>query len=65
MCHLCLADFFQLEMPKTKIKKVKERALEIKHLLKIAEDTSDTVCDEGNKVVEILKEEQYKLSREM
>ena len=63
MCYLCLADFFELEMPKTKLKKTKERALEIKQLLSKAEETD--VCDEGDKVINLLKEEQYKLSREM
>jgi hypothetical protein len=65
MCYLCLADTFHLEAPKSKVEKTKDRALEIKRLLKLAEDTSDTVCGEGNKVISILKEEQYKLSREM
>ena len=63
MCYLCLEDFFSLEMPKTKEKKAKERALEIKQLLKSAEETG--VCNEGDKIVDLLKEEQYKLSREM
>jgi hypothetical protein len=63
MCYLCLADQFRLEAPKSKLEKSKERALEIKRLLKIAEESS--VCGEGNKVIGILKEEQYKLSREM
>lgn len=63
MCYLCLADEFRLVMPKSTLDKNKDRAVEIKGLLKLVE-TSE-VCDEGNKVIEILKEEQYKLSREM
>jgi hypothetical protein len=63
MCYLCLEDMFRLEMPKSKTETAKEKALEIKRLLKIAED--EEVCGMGSKVVEILKEEQYKLSREM
>jgi hypothetical protein len=63
MCYLCLADFFELEMPKTKVKKAKERALEIKQLLSKTEEND--VCDEGDKVIDLLKEEQYKLSRDM
>ena len=54
---------FRLEMPKSKTETAKQKALEIKRLLKIAED--EEVCGMGNKVVETLKEEQYKLSREM
>lgn len=60
---MCLADFYDLEMPKPKVKLAKERALEIKKLLAYAEEWE--VCDDGDKVVEILKEEQYRLSREM
>jgi hypothetical protein len=63
MCYLCLRDTFQLEMPRTNVVKAKERALELKKILKLVED--EYVCEEGNKVVEILKEEQYKLSRDM
>jgi hypothetical protein len=63
MCYLCLVDQFHLAVAPSKLDKSKERALEIKSLLKIAE--TDEVCDEGNKVIDILKEEQYKLSREM
>ena len=63
MCYLCLADQFRLEAPKSKTKSSKERALEVKKLLKLAEE--DLVCSEGDKVVEILKEEQYRLSREI
>jgi hypothetical protein len=50
-------------MPRTNVVKAKERALELKKILKLVED--EYVCEEGNKVVEILKEEQYKLSRDM
>jgi hypothetical protein len=63
MCYLCLADQLQLEMPKSKLAKAKDRSLEIKNLLKNAEQ--EQVCDEGDKVIKILKEEQYKLSRDM
>jgi hypothetical protein len=63
MCYLCLRDTFQLEMPRTNVVKAKERALELKKILKLVED--EYVCEEGDKVVEILKEEQYKLSRDM
>lgn len=63
MCYLCLRDTFQLEMPRTNVIKAKERALELKKILKLVED--EYVCEEGDKVVEILKEEQYKLSRDM
>lgn len=63
MCYLCLADQFRLEMPKSKVEKSKDRAAEIKKLLKMQEE--NVVCGEGDKVVEILKEEQYKLSRDM
>jgi hypothetical protein len=61
MCYLCLADQFRLEMPKSKTERLKDRALEIKQLLRQAEQNS--VCGEGNKVIQILKEEQYKLAR--
>jgi hypothetical protein len=63
MCYLCLADTFQLEAPKNKLVKSKDRAAEIKRLLKLTE--KDPVCDEGDKVIDLLKEEQYKLSQEM
>jgi len=64
MCYLCLSDQFIIEAPKSKTKKSKERALEIKKLLKMAEESS-LACNDGNKLIESLKEEQYKLSREI
>lgn len=63
MCYLCLSDQFIVEAPKNKIKRNKERALEIKKLLKVAEES--LACNDGNKLIESLKEEQYKLSREI
>jgi hypothetical protein len=64
MCYLCLEDLFRLEVP-NKLESAKERALEIKRQLKLVEDGSVAACDDGNKVIASLKEEQYKLAREM
>ncbi len=63
MCYLCLSDQFIIEVPTNKTKRNKERALEIKKLLKAAEES--LACNDGNKIIESLKEEQYKLSREI
>lgn len=64
MCYLCLQNNpFSIPSDVSKTINKKERAAEIKMLLKELE--SDTVCENGNKEVELLKEEQYKLSREI
>lgn len=65
MCYLCLEEMFRLEIPYSKVEKAKERALEIKRQLKLVEEGDVTACDDGNKIIVSLKEEQYKLSREM
>lgn len=64
MCYLCLEDLFHLDLP-NKLEGAKERALEIKRQLKLVEDGDVVVCDSGNEVIASLREEQYKLSREM
>jgi len=64
MCYLCLKESFRVDVP-SKLGKIKDRALEIKRRLKLIEEGNVAACDEGNKVVALLKEEQYKLSREM
>jgi hypothetical protein len=62
MCYLCLEDLFRIVLPKAQADS-KKQAVEIKRLLKIAED--EEVCEMGNVVVDLLKEEQYKLSKDM
>jgi hypothetical protein len=47
-------------MPKNKLQKSKDRAAEIKLLLQDAEESS--ICNER---IDILKNEQYQLSRQM
>lgn len=64
MCYLCLEELFRLDFP-NKLDKVKDRALEIKRQLKLVEEGDVVACDDGNKVIASLKEEQYKLSRKM
>ena len=64
MCTLCLKDdVFGAPHDSSSLRYKRERALEIKQLLKEAED--DTLCYIGDVTVERLKEEQYKISRDM
>jgi hypothetical protein len=65
MCYLCLEELFRVEIPYGKVEKAKDRALEIKRQLKLVEEGDVVACDDGDKVIASLKEEQYKLSREM
>jgi hypothetical protein len=64
MCYLCLKNDLFNSLPPSKTERNKQRALEIKNLLKDAE-TSSNLCESANQEVEKLKEEQYKLAREL
>jgi len=64
MCFLCLKDDIFNTAHKTSTQQYKRlRALEIKQLLKEADD--DSLCYIGDETVARLKQEQYKISREM
>jgi len=65
MCYLCLQDNpFAIPDPSTlNSKKKLARAALVKELLKDLE--TYTACEDGVKEVEKLKEEQYRLSREI
>lgn len=63
MCYLCLKDDPFAVKPLTNIHRVRQRAAEIKVLLKEAEE-HDT-CNIGDATVTRLKEEQFKLSRDL
>jgi hypothetical protein len=65
MCYLCLQDNpFAIIDPATRnASDKKERAAEIKLLLKDLESYS--ACEDGAKKIDKLKEEQYKLSRDI
>lgn len=64
MCYLCTKDNpFQPVNGASTIRRKRERALEIKELLQEAGEKG--TCDYGEVVVQALRSEQYKLSREM
>lgn len=63
MCYLCLKDDPFAVKPLTTIHRVRQRAAEIKQLLKEAEE-HDT-CHIGDATVAKLREEQFKLSRDL
>ena len=63
MCFLCLKDDPFAVKPLTDIQRKRQRAAEIKKLLREAEGYN--VCDIGDATVNRLKEEQYRLSREL
>ena len=65
MCYLCLQDDpFRIQDPSTLTAKKKlARAVLVKELLKELETYN--ACEDGVKEVEKLKEEQYRLSREI
>lgn len=66
MCYLCLQQNpFAIPQDHTgySIKKKMERAALIKELLQELEDFE--ACEDGDKEITELKEEQYKLSREI
>ena len=60
---MCLKDDPFAVKPMTDIHRKRQRMVEIKFILKEMEDRF--LCDIGDVTVERLKEEQYKLSREM
>ena len=65
MCYLCLQDNpFAIPNPSTlNLQKKKTRAALVKELLK--EYESYNACEDGVKEIEKLKEEQYRLSRDI
>lgn len=66
MCYLCLQENpFAIPQDHTGLstRKKMERAALIKELLQELEDFE--ACDDGSKEIAELKEEQYKLSREI
>lgn len=63
MCYMCLKDDPFAVKPLTTVQRKRQRMIEIKHMLKEVEDRF--LCGIGDATVERLKEEQYKLSREM
>jgi len=65
MCYLCLQDnpFNIQDLSKEKIDIKRNRAKLVKELLEFY--YKEVVCDDGKLEIIKLKEEQYKLSREM
>lgn len=65
MCYLCLQDNpFAIVDPSTrKLADKKERAALVKELLKEYSDYN--ACEDGEKEIEKLREEQYLLSRDI
>jgi hypothetical protein len=63
MCYLCLKDDPFAVKPMTTIYRKRQRAVEIKVLLREAEQHS--LCHIGDATVDKLKEEQYKIAREL
>lgn len=63
MCYLCLKDDPFTMKPLMTIHNKRQRAIEIKVLLKEAEEHE--TCYIGDATIARLKEEQYKLSRDM
>lgn len=63
MCYLCMINHTLKNTPKSRSKILRERMLEIKQILREVEDYPK--CDYGEETIKSLKEEQYKLSREL
>ena len=64
MCYLCLGSSpFSPINQKSPIEDKKARMVELKKIIQEAEDS--TTCPFGDTVIEALKREQYRLSREM
>lgn len=63
MCYLCIKNHTLKMVKVSESKKKRERILEIKQLLKEIEEYPR--CDYGEETIKSLKEEQYKLSRDL
>lgn len=63
MCYLCLKDDPFAVKPLTTVDRIKQRALEIKFLLREAEEHDK--CHIGDATIERLKQEQYELARQL
>ena len=65
MCYLCLRDdIFGAKDPSDR-ERLRERAAKVKELLREAEDRRLENCHIGDAVVDLLKEEQYDLAKQL
>lgn len=65
MCYLCLKDDIFTGKNPTNEQRLRERAAHVKRLLREAEDNKHTMCYIGDAAVELLKNEQYELARQL
>lgn len=66
MCFLCMKDNPFANRGVSTLVAKRERALEIKQLIREAEESGhDKMCHIGDATVELLKQEQYELAKDL
>lgn len=65
MCYMCLRDDIFGGRNPSNVQRLRERAAQVKKLIAEAEDRKHEMCHVGDAAVNLLKEEQYKLAREL
>lgn len=65
MCFMCLKDDVFGGKDPTKEQLAKERALKVKQLITEAEARKHEMCYVGDAAVDLLKQEQYDLARQL
>jgi len=65
MCLMCLkTDVFGGRNPTTR-ERLLERAKHIKEMIREAEDNKNSLCFVGDAAIELLRQEQYELARQL
>jgi hypothetical protein len=65
MCYLCMKDDVILSQRPNPGRELRERAVRIKAMLREAEENEGSTCHIGEAAVQILKQEQYELARQL
>jgi len=65
MCYMCVKDDVLKGMNPTNQQRLRERAAHVKGLIAEAERRKQETCDIGGAIVDLLREEQYKIARQL
>jgi hypothetical protein len=65
MCYMCVKDDVLKGLNPTNEQRLRERAAHVKGLIAEAERRKSETCDIGEGIVDLLKEEQYRIARQL
>lgn len=65
MCYMCVKDDVLKGINPSNEQLLRERAARVKRLVNEAETRKAETCDIGEAIVDLLKDEQYRLARQL